>query len=179
MMRCAIVGVGRWGQRLVDSCQSRGQPLTDSLRFTHAVARSPEKYVAYCAEQALTLSDDYRSVIASDEIDAVVLATPHSQHFEQICTAADAGKHVFVEKPFTLIHKDAVRAANSAQAADIVLAVGHNRRFLPALNDLQSMIDNGQLGTITHMEGNFSGPFALGYNDTMWKRMLRKALPVA
>lgn len=169
MLRCAIVGVGRWGQRLVDSCQQRGRPLTDSICFTHAVARSPEKYTAYCSRQQLVLETDYKSVIGDNNVDAVVLATPHSQHFEQIRSAAEAGKHIFVEKPFTLGLEHAVLAADSAVAAGIVLAVGHNRRFLPALQKMKSMIDSGALGTITHMEGNFSGPFALGYDQTMWR----------
>jgi predicted dehydrogenase len=169
MLRCAIVGVGRWGQRLVDSCQKLGQPFSESLHFTHAVARTPEKYANYCAQQQLTLLGDYEAALADDNIDAVVLATPHSQHFEQIDAAAKAGKHVFVEKPFTLNQNDAILAAESAHHAGIVLAVGHNRRFLPAMQDLKTMIDNGELGTVTHIEGNFSGPFGLSYNPSMWR----------
>lgn len=169
MLRCAIIGVGRWGQRLVDSCQREGHALSDSIRFTHAVARSPEKHTDYCTAQQLTLHTDYQTVLDDGDVDAVVLATPHSQHFEQIKAAADAGKHIFVEKPFTLGHEHAVLAADSARAAGIVLAVGHNRRFLPALQEMKSMIDSGALGTITHMEGNFSGPFGLDYDQTMWR----------
>ncbi len=169
MLRCAIAGLGRWGQRLVDSCQVHGKPVGDELYFTHAVARSPDKYRDYCAHQRLMLADDYHDLLADSKIDAVVLATPHSQHFEQITAAATAGKHVFVEKPFTLECDHAVSAADSASGAGVVLAVGHNRRFLPALQDLRSMIDNGELGTVTHMEGNFSGPFGLDYDRTMWR----------
>ena len=169
MLRCAIVGVGRWGQRLVDSCQQKGQPQSDKIRFTHAVARSPEKHADYCAAQQLQIHSDYQEVLNDDAIDAVVLATPHSQHFEQISAAADAGKHVFVEKPLTMRHDHAVMAADNASAANIVLAVGYNRRFLPAMQALKAMIDDGALGTITHMEGNFSGPFGLHYDKTMWR----------
>ena len=169
MLRCAIVGLGRWGQRLVDSCQIDGRPLGDDIHFTHAVARSPDKHNVYCAKQRLVYRKDYQSVLADSEIDAVVLATPHSQHFEQITAAATAGKHVFVEKPFTLGEEDAALAAQSALDAGVVVAVGHNRRFLSALQDLKSMIGQGDLGTITHMEGNFSGPFGLAYNREMWR----------
>lgn len=169
MLRCAIVGVGRWGQRLVDACQQDGKALSECIRFTHAVARSPEKYADYCQDQQLTLLGDYQQSLANDDIDAVVLATPHSQHFEQIVAATAAGKHVFVEKPFTMNHNDAVLAAESARKAGVVLAVGHNRRFLPAVQDLKTMIDTGVLGTVSHIEGNFSGPFALAYNAKMWR----------
>jgi len=143
--------------------------VNDTVHFTHAVARFPEKYQKYCAAQKIALTNDYQTVLANDDIDAVVLATPHSQHFSQITAAAKARKHVFVEKPFTLGYEHAALAANSALDAGIVLAVGHNRRFLPAMRDLKAMIDRGELGTITHMEGNFSGPFALNYDQTMWR----------
>lgn len=169
MLRCAIVGLGRWGQRLVDSCQVEGRPLGGDIHFTHAVVRSPDRYRDYCAKQGLAYQEDYQSLLAGSQIDAVVLATPHSQHFDQITAAAAAGKHVFVEKPFTLGEREASLAAESARSARVVLAVGHNRRFLASVQDLRSMIDQGQLGTITHMEGNFSGPFGLGYNREMWR----------
>lgn len=169
MLQCAIVGLGRWGQRLVDSCQASGQPLGGEIRFTHAVLRSSDKYRDYCAQQHLTAMDDYEAVLVDKNIDAVVLATPHSQHFEQITAAATNGKHVFVEKPFTLGSDHGARAASSATDAGIVLAVGHNRRFLPALIEMKSIIDDGELGTVTHLEGNFSGPFGLDYNKKMWR----------
>lgn len=169
MLRCAIVGLGRWGQRLVDACQAQGEPIGTDLRFTHAVVRSPDKHKDYAADQCLALHTDFQAALSDAEIDAVVLATPHSQHFDQIMAATAARKHVFVEKPFTLEIEHARLAAESARAAGTVLAVGHNRRFLPAMQDLRSMIDGGQLGTIMHMEGNFSGPFGLGYDPTMWR----------
>ena len=169
MLRCAIVGLGRWGQRLVNSCQVRGQPVGNDIRFTHAVVRSQDSYRDFCTEQQLVLRTDYQSVLADHSVDAVVLATPHSQHFDQITAAATAQKHVFVEKPLTLGREQAALAAESAGDAGIVLAVGHNRRFLPALQDLRAMIDSGALGTVTHMEGNFSGPFGLAYDRTMWR----------
>lgn len=169
MLRCAIVGLGRWGQQLVDSCMEQGKPIGETLLFTHAVVRSRGKYDEFCKRQSLTAVTDYQRLVEGSDIDAVVLATPHSQHFEQIMLATANNKHVFVEKPFTMGAENASHAAESARNAGIIVAVGHNRRFLPALQDLKAMIDTGKLGTITHMEGNFSGPFALGYDSTMWR----------
>ncbi|MBI2316474.1 MAG: Gfo/Idh/MocA family oxidoreductase, partial [Betaproteobacteria bacterium] len=97
MLNVAIVGPGRWGQRLVDSVFS---PKSAKLRFTHAVARTPDKVRAYCSERAISLSGDLARVLADPLVDAVALATPHSQHADQVIAAARAGKHVFVEKPF-------------------------------------------------------------------------------
>ncbi len=169
MLNAAIVGLGRWGRRLVGAVQEGGQPLGERIRFTHGVTRTLAKAADFANEQQLHLGDDYEAVLADQSIGAVVLATPHSQHAAQITEAAAAGKHVFVEKPFTMTKASAETAAAAATRAGIVLAVGHNRRFLPAMEELKLMIDGGELGTILHVEGNFSGMMALGYTKDMWR----------
>ena len=108
-------------------------------------------------------------MLADAEVEAVVLATPHSQHAAQVAAAARAGKHVFVEKPFTLDVTDARAAAQACRDAGVVLALGHNRRFLPAFQDMQRMVAAGELGEILHLEGNFSGNFGLGYRADAWR----------
>ena len=102
MINAAIVGLGRWGQTLVSSVADSG-----SIRFTRGVTRTVSKAEAFCAERGMTLGDDYSVALADPDIDAVVLATPHSLHLEQMLAAAEAGKHVFCEKPFTMTKADA------------------------------------------------------------------------
>lgn len=166
MLNVAIVGPGRWGQRLVDSVFS---PKSAKLRFTHAVARTPDKVRAYCSERAISLSGDLARVLADPLVDAVALATPHSQHADQVIAAARAGKHVFVEKPFTLDAASAHAAARACREAGVVLALGHNRRFLPAVAEMKRIAASGDLGTILHLEGNFSGGSALNYPPGLWR----------
>ena len=169
MLNVAIVGLGRWGQRLVGAVQEGGLPLGERIRFTRGVTRTPAKAADFANEQQLLLGDDYAAVLADRSIDAVALATPHSQHAEQITAAATAGKHVFVEKPFTMTKASAEAAVAAAERAGIVLALGHNRRFLPAMEELKSLIDDGELGTILHIEGNFSGMAGFAYRHDMWR----------
>ena len=169
MLNAAIVGLGRWGQRLVNSVQRDGQPMGEHIRVTHGVTRTPSKAADFCASHGIELSDDYSAILEDSSLDAVLLATPHSQHAAQIAAAAAAGKHVFVEKPLTLDKASAVTAVAACDAAGVVLALGHNRRFLPAMQDLKSMIDGGELGTILHIEGNFSVPGGLDYVPGMWR----------
>lgn len=166
MLNVAIVGLGRWGQRLVDSVSL---PSSAKLRFTQAVARTPDKLRDYCAARGLHLNADLAPVLADAAVDAVVLATPHSQHAAQVAAAARAGKHVFVEKPFTLDAADARAAARACREAGVVLALGHNRRFLPAFLEMQRRVAAGELGEILHLEGNFSGNFGLGYRADAWR----------
>lgn len=166
VLNTAIVGPGRWGQRLVDAVFA---PPSPKLRFTHAVARTPDKVRAYCSARGLLLSDDLARVLAEPQVGAVVLATPHSQHAGQICATARAGKHVFVEKPLTLDAASARAAARACRDAGVVLALGHNRRFLPALAEMKRIVAAGDLGEVLHLEGNFSGNFGLGYRPGVWR----------
>src|SRR5262245_13588071 len=95
MIRAAIIGVGRWGQNLVGSVQGK----SDVIRFTAGATRTVSKAEAYANEKGFPLYDSYERALADPDIDAVVLATPHTQHAEQVAAAARARKHVFVEKP--------------------------------------------------------------------------------
>ncbi len=144
MLRTAIVGLGWWGKLLVGSVQGK----SDRIRFTVGNTRSPAKAETFCRDNAIELVDDYGAVLADPAIDAVVLSTPHSQHGDQIRRAAAAGKHVFVEKPFTLNSRDAREALASAAEAKIVLAVGFNRRFHPSMAELRNRVRDGRLGVI-------------------------------
>ena len=169
MLRAAIVGLGRWGQVLVNSVQEDGRAKGGLFRFTHGVARRPERAADFAAAQSLRITDNYAAVLADDAVEAVVLATPHSQHAGQIAAAAQAGKHVFVEKPLTLDKASAQAAVRACEAAGIVMALGHNRRFLPAMAELKRMLDEGALGALLHIEGNMSGPSALSYKADRWR----------
>ena len=152
MINAAIIGIGRWGQTLVGSVQGK----SDAIRFTAGVTRTPSRAEAYCRENHIALGDDYGAVLADDDVDAVVLATPHTQHAEQIVAAAGAGKHVFTEKPFALDKASAEAAVAACREAGVAIGVGHNKRFCDNTIELKRMIEAGELGTLLHAEANFS-----------------------
>ena len=156
MINSAIVGVGRWGRLLVNSVAN-----SKKFKFTHAVTRTPANAEAFCVNHAISLTDDFDSVLANPSIDAVVLATPHTQHFDQIIKTAQAGKHVYCEKPYTLSRVEAAEALFAVAAAGVKTAVGHNRRFAPNYKKMRTMIEDGSLGEVIQIEGNFSANLAL------------------
>ena len=165
MLRAAIVGLGWWGKNLVTSVQGK----TDAIRFTACCTRSRGKAVEFCTEHGIALVDDYAAVLADPNIDAVVLATPPSTHNEQVQRAAAAGKHVFVEKPFTLTADTARQAIAAAQKASVVLAVGFNRRFHPSMNELRSRIRDGRLGAITGFLFEHTAPGGANMRPDEWR----------
>jgi predicted dehydrogenase len=156
MIRAAIVGLGRWGQTLVTSVQGK----SDKLRFTYAVSRDPSRVRDFTAQQGLETVGALEAVLDNRDIDVVALATPHSLHLAQIIAAAQARKAVFCEKPLTMTKADALRAAEACRAAGVVLGVGTDKRFFPAMEALARIARSGELGRVLHIEGNFSNEVA-------------------
>lgn len=147
MIRAGIVGLGRWGRSLVASVAG----TSGDIRFVSAATRTRASAADFCRTNDIALLDSYEDMLRRPEIDAVVLATPHSQHEPQALAALSAGKHVFVEKPLTLELKSARRLVEAARRAELVLAVGFNRRFHPSVCELRARVTGGRLGKIVSM----------------------------
>ncbi len=165
MIRAAIVGIGSWARVLVNSVQGKSR----SIRFTTGFTRTPAAAEAFCAERGIALAPDLESVLADPEIDALVFATPHSRHAEEVIACAGAGKNVFMEKPFTLDSKSAERAIRAVERAGVVLAVGFPRRFHPAVKELEARIADGRLGKIGYCTSEQSTSSALAMPGHHWR----------
>ena len=166
MIQAAIVGLGTWGQHLVAAVQGK----SDVIRFTAGATRTPSKAADFCNAHRIRLLPTYEKLLAEPGVDAVVLATPHSTHAEQIAAAAKAGKHVFVEKPLGLSRADCERAVAACAERNVTLAVGYNWRFQPALREIKRMLEDGRLGKLLHVEGNFCGPSAYRFRREHWRQ---------
>jgi len=142
----AIVGLGRWGRALVESVRGR----SDKLRFVLGV--EPVKVSGF----EFNVISSFEEMLANASIRAVVLATPHSLHLPQVLAAAAAGKQVFCEKPLALTYADAQTMVWACQRAGVVLGVGCNRRWWPAMRELKRLVDSGELGVLLHIEGHNS-----------------------
>ncbi|MEM0908104.1 MAG: Gfo/Idh/MocA family oxidoreductase [Pseudomonadota bacterium] len=146
----AIAGYGWWGKHM-------------AARLTHHETIA----VAGIVEPRADLQDAVRQaghtaygtldeVLALNTVDAVVLTTPNLLHEEQVVACAKAGKPVLCEKPLALTAASARRAVAAVEDAGVPLAIGHERRFEPAMLALKNAIDAGELGTIMHAEAAFS-----------------------
>jgi myo-inositol 2-dehydrogenase/D-chiro-inositol 1-dehydrogenase len=102
------------------------------------------------AATRLAAPRDYRSpleLIADPSIEAVAICSPAATHADLVVAAANAGKHVFCEKPMALTLKDADRAIEAAGTAGIALQVGFNRRFADDFARMRAQVANGAVGT--------------------------------
>ena len=152
MIDAAIVGLGRWGRNLVEAVQGK----SDGLRFTRCVVRRAEAAREFADRHGLELATDFERMLRDERIDAVVLATPHSLHAQQIAAAAAAGKPVFCEKPLALKKADAEHAVEACERAGVVLGLGHDKRFWGSMQALARVTAGGELGGVLHLEGHFS-----------------------
>jgi predicted dehydrogenase len=164
MTKAAIVGLGWWGRNLVSAAKD-----VPDLKFTAAHTRNFDKVAEFCAENGLKWTGSFEDVLNDPGIEAVVFATPHSQHARQVEQAAAAGKHVFVEKPFTLDSASARDAIAAVEKAGVVLSVGFNRRFHPTMKEMKERLTRGQFGTVTTAIAEMTSAAALASPKVSWR----------
>jgi predicted dehydrogenase len=162
VISAAVIGLGWWGRKIVRDLRD-----SDVVKVTHGV--DPAAAARAGVDGALDSSRTFEQVLASDAIDAVILASPHRFHADQIVAAAAAGKHVFCEKPLTTTGADAERAVRAVTAAGVQLGIGHERRFEPAMLELRDAVRGGELGTPLVFEGNFSQDIFLALPPDNWR----------
>jgi predicted dehydrogenase len=172
MLRMVIVGTGWWGMELGKAAHLLGEVVDIGGCFSLSSEECAKFHKAFGG----TVYGSFEDVLADSTVDAVFLATPHSLHWQQIIAVANAGKHVFVEKPLALTVETASAAITACNENAAVLAVGHNRRYSPVARKMKSMIEAGECGQIIHAEGNYSGNAAFNYPPDYW-RAKREELP--
>lgn len=162
-VRLASVGLGWWGKVLADGARSAGAEIVGGYARSQA---SREEFADSYGGRPFA---SYEDVLGADEVDGILLATPHLTHADLIRAAAGAGKHVFVEKPLTLTVDSAKAAIAAAENAGVVLQVGHDRRRQPANRRIKQLIEDGDLGTVTMVETQQSTPNALRFAPDYWR----------
>jgi predicted dehydrogenase len=152
-IRAASVGLGWWGNVLAEAAARSG-----AVDVVRCYARTPETRTKFADQHGCTPVESLDTLLEDEEVDALLIATPHSTHRGLIEAAADAGKHVFVEKPLTLTVEDGKAAVAAARTGGIVLQVGHHRRRQPAIRRLRELVDAEQLGMIHLVESSYFVP---------------------
>ncbi len=163
-LRAAVIGLGWWGKYIVERLAGSAE-----LRITHAVDMNEAAVAEFAREHGLVLRKSIDAVLEDSAVDAVLVATPHSTHESLVIAAASAGKQVFCEKPLTLTAASAERMLAACDQAGIVLGIGHERRFEPAMEEIAGMITAGRLGRILHVEANVSHDLFAHVDATNWR----------
>ena len=99
---------------------------------------------------------DYKELIALENVDAVVVATPDQLHAEMVEETLKAGKHVLCEKPLALTFDDCKRIVKAADNSDKKFMVGQICRFTPSFKKAKEMIDAGEIGELFFVESEYA-----------------------
>ena len=165
MITAGIVGLGWWGQLLTRSIQN-----SKKINVTSGYTRTASNASDFIAETGIKLYDEYELLLKDKDVDAIILATPHSMHVEQIKLAAVYKKHVYVEKPIALTLKETSVALEAARKAGVEIAVGFQRRCHPSMVAALNAVRNGKIGRILHVEGHQSAPGLRIYQEGSWRQ---------
>ncbi len=171
MIKAAIVGLGWWGRTI-----QRELATSDVIRPVLGVDPDDAARAA-AAAIGLETSSRFEDALARSDIAAIIVCSPHGQHAAQIVAAANAGKHVFCEKPLCTSAREMEAVAAAVTTAGVQLGIGHERRFEPGIVDLRARLAGGEFGTPLLMEGNFSQDKFFALPPDNW-RLSAEAAPV-
>jgi predicted dehydrogenase len=142
MIRVGVIGYGYWGPNLV-----RNFAETPGARVVAVSDLRPERLALVQDRYPTTIiHSDYHLVLADPQIDAIVIATPVSTHFELAMHALRAGKHVLVEKPLAASSEESERLVEEAARRNRVLMVDHTFVYNGAVRKIRELVESEGLG---------------------------------
>lgn len=148
MIGVGIVGLGYWGPNLLRNfAEAAGADVrvvcdVRADRLTAASGRYPR----------MTVTQDFRALLADPAVDAVAIATPVSTHYELALAALRAGKHVLVEKPLASSSVEAMQLIEEAARRRLVLMVDHTFVYAGAVQKIAALVSTGELGDIYYYD---------------------------
>lgn len=142
-VRIGVLGAGRWAEKAHLPGWTR-----DPRAEVVAVCDLDRGLAAATGERfgAAVVSDDFRHVVARDDLDVIDVCTPSHTHFELAMAALAAGKHVLCEKPVAYDFRDTLRAADLARRHGLKTKLGFTFRYSPAMRYMKALIDEGFCG---------------------------------
>lgn len=165
----ALLGYGYAGKTfhapLLNACQAL------ALRY---IGSSQPQQVVQDLGSAVIVEADYLALLHHPEVELVVLATPNASHFSLAEAALKAGKHVVVDKPFTLTYLEAKALCELAQLQQRLLSVFHNRRYDDDFLTLQQYLNSNQYGMPVTLTSRFDR-----YRPEVRQRWREQAVPGA
>lgn len=148
IINIGVIGYGYWGPNLVRNFAEipGAQVRTVSDFKPELLAKAQARY------PTLKVTTDYRDLLKDPKIDAIVIATPVSTHFDLALAALQAGKHVLVEKPMTTSSEQAIRLIEEAQRRNLVLMVDHTFVYTGAVRKMHDLIATKVVGDIYYYD---------------------------
>ncbi len=161
-LRVASLGMGWWSDVLADAIGR-----TDKIEIVACFTRSEDKRANFAQKYACEAAGSYEEILADPSIEAIINTTPNHVHLESTRAAAQAGKHVFLDKPIAHTVADGHALTRACAEAGVVLAIGYQRRRENHFRWIKNEIEEGRFGRLVQAECNISrdreGQFELGH----------------
>ena len=125
-----------------------------------AIADTVEEMAKAAADElkAGFYTTDYREALKRDDVDAVVVVTPTKYHVDVVVAAAQAGKHIFCEKPMAMNKEECEKMIEVARANGVKLQIGFMRRFDASFREAKRLVEEGAIGELVQIHSNTRGP---------------------
>ena len=150
-VRVAVLGMGWWSDVLADGIQ-RGNDLEIVSCFT----RSEDKRKAFAEKYNCHAAATYEEILADDSVAGIINTTPNNVHLETTRQAAEAGKHVFLDKPIANTVAEGMAIADVCKQHGVLLSLGYQRRRQGHFRWIKQQIDAGNFGKLVQAEANIS-----------------------
>ena len=147
----ACLGMGWWSDVLADAMKR-----SDKFNIRTCYTRSDEKRAAFAKKYNCVAAASYEAILADKSIDAIINTTPNNVHLETTRQAAQAGKHVFLDKPIANTLAEGRAITEACRNAGVVLALGYQRRRESQFRWIRKQIDDGVFGKLVNAEANIS-----------------------
>jgi phthalate 4,5-cis-dihydrodiol dehydrogenase len=149
-----IVGLGR-----ISRGHAQAIRQAEGVRLVAACDIDPERVARFTAEWGCAGTQDIRQLLERRDVDIVLLLLPHGLHEEATIQAAQAGKHIMVEKPMAMDVAACDRMIAAARAAGVQLFVAHTERFIAATRTAKRLLEEGRLGAPVLATDTWYQPF--------------------
>ncbi len=150
-LRVAALGMGWWSDVLADAAKRSGR-----IEIVSCFTRSADKRLAFAEKYGCRAAESYDAILQDKSIEAIINTTPNGAHLETTRMAAQAGKHVFLDKPIANSVAEGAEITRVCEEAGVVLALGYQRRRESHFRWIKAEIDAGRFGKLVQAEANIS-----------------------
>jgi predicted dehydrogenase len=150
-LRVACIGMGWWSDVLADAIKRSGK-----IEIVACFTRSEDKRTAFAKKYGCKPVASYQTVLADNSIEAIINTTPNDVHLPTTKQAAEAGKHVFLDKPIANTITEGRAITEICRNAGVVLGMGYQRRRESHFRWIKGEIDAGRFGRVVNAEANIS-----------------------
>jgi predicted dehydrogenase len=164
MIKTGIIGLGKMG--LSHASIVNAHPELDLVAVcdtSSLVLEALKKYGSY------KTYSDYKKMLAENELEALLVATPTKFHAEMVMEGLSRNMHVFCEKPFSLLVEQGEKMVSSATMNKVINQVGYHNRFIGTFNYLKKLVSSGVLGQVYHFTGEAYGPVVTKRKESTWR----------